>query len=431
MTCLPTRLSKRIVDAAEPADKDYVLWDDEIPGFGLRVYASGKKSYVIQYRAQGRSRRYSIGLHGPITPEEARRHAKIHLGSVANGANPAEEKATINRDPTISEVCDLYLKEGPVLRPRKKQSSWKADRGNIERHIRPLLGRRKLASLTKADVQRFQADVTVGKTATNEKTGFRGRAVVKGGRGVAGRSTAVLRAILNFAVERGLRKDNPAAKIQLNKVIHRERFLSAEELTRLGDALKAEDVKLESHPSVAAIKLLILTGCRKSEILTLQWRFIDWDRSLLRLPDSKTGAKVVPLGQPALSLLRTLPRIEDEPYVFPSPRQGRHLVGLQKVWERVREAADLPDARLHDLRHSFASMAIAGGFSLFMVGKVLGHKDTRTTEIYAHLGDDPIKAVANQTADALAQLLGRPSKAGHADAARPEQAGRVYREAAE
>jgi integrase len=410
MSRLLTRITKRVVDSAAPEAKDYVLWDNELPGFGLRVYASGKKSYLIQYRHNGQSRRFSLGLSGPLTPEEARKQAKIHLGKVADGANPAQEKAQSFLDPTINELCDLYLKEGPMLKPQKKASSWKTDRSGIERHIRPLLGRRKLASLSKVDIQRFQADVTVGKTATVEKTGFKGKAVVRGGYGIAGRVTAMLAAMLNFAVERGLRADNPAHKIQLNKTNKRERFLSNDELAKLGEVLRTEAKKELSKLSVAAILLLLFTGCRKSEILTLRWRFIDWDQSLLRLPDSKTGAKVVPLGQPALDLLRTLPRIENDPFVFPSPREGRHLVGLQKVWERVREAANLEGVRLHDLRHSFASMAVAGGASLYMVGKVLGHKDSRTTEIYAHIGADPLKVVANETANRLVGFLNATPK---------------------
>jgi len=405
LTRLLTRITKRVADAAKPNGRDYFLWDEELPGFGLRVFASGQRSYVVQYRKDGRSRRVAIGAHGALTPDEARTQAKILLGSVAKGENPAEERAVIRRDPTISEVCDLYPKEGPILRPRKKESSWKTDRANIERHIRPLLGRRKLRSLAKIDVQRFQADATAGKTALNQKTGFRGRAIVKGGPMVGARATALLRAILNFAVDRGLRPDNPARNIQLNKGQRRDRFLSGHELANLGAALVVEELKEEAKPSVAAIRLLMFTGCRKSEILTLQWRFVDWERNFLRLPDSKTGAKIVPVGQPAMDILKALPREEDEPYVFPSPRKGRHLVGLQKVWERVRETAQLPGVRLHDLRHSFASVAVGGGFSLFMVGKILGHKDSRTTEIYAHMADDPLKVVANQTASAIAELL--------------------------
>lgn len=417
MTRLLTRLTKRVVDAAKPDGRDYFLWDDELPGFGLRVFASGKRSYVVQYRKDGRSRRVSIGLHGALTPEDARTQAKGLLGDVAKGHNPAEERAVIRRDPTLYEVCDLYLKEGPILRPRKKASTWKTDRANIDRHIRPLLGRRKLRSLVKLDIQQFQADVTAGRTATDEKTGFRGRARVTGGPHVAARASALLRAILNFAMDRGLRTDNPARNLQLNKSTRRDRFLSADELASLGVALASEEVKDEAKPSVAAIRLLVFTGCRKSEILTMQWRFVDWERNLLRLPDSKTGAKVIPLGQPAIEVLKALPREDGEPYVFPSPRQGRHLVGLQKVWERVREVAGLQDVRLHDLRHSFASVAVGSGFSLFMVGKLLGHKDSRTTEIYAHMADDPLKVVADQTSSLIAELLKPKAPAAELQAA--------------
>ncbi|MEQ8508490.1 MAG: site-specific integrase [Rhodospirillaceae bacterium] len=404
------KLNKRIVDAAKPNGTEFFVWDEHLAGFGLRVFASGRKSYLVQYRINGRSRRVTLGKHGVLTPEEARIKARILLGGIADGDDPAEKKLVARNDPTLSEVCDLYLKDGPVMKPDKKQSSWQTDRSNINRHIKPLLGNRKLASLTKADVQRFQADVTLGKSATVQKTGNkRGKAIVRGGPGTAARATTVLCAALSFAVERGLRDTNPGRGVKLNKLQSRSRFLSTAELTALGDVLAEEEQKTEQVWAVAAIRLLTLTGCRKGEILSLKWSYVDLERGMLRLPDSKTGAKVVPVGQPVIDLLSALPRLAGSEYVLPSVTTDGPLVGLQKAWERIRVKAKLSDVRLHDLRHSFASVAVGAGNSLYIVGRILGHKDSRTTEIYAHLADDPVRATANETATHIAGLLGGPA----------------------
>jgi integrase len=283
-------------------------------------------------------------------------------------------------------------------------SSWAADGSNIERHVKPLLGRKTAKALTQADIAKFQADVAAGKSRADVKTKKRGRAIVEGGRGTAARSLAVLGAMLQFAVDRKLIPTNPAKGVQLLKGEKKERFLSEAEVARLSDTVAVMEREDRLSPgAAAAIRLLLLTGCRKSEILSLRWEWVDFERGCLRLPDSKTGPKVVPLAAAAMELLNGLPRASE--YVLPAGKGIGHYTGLQKDWERVRVRAGLHGLRLHDLRHSFASFAVADGHTLFMVGKVLGHKQARTTEGYAHLATDPLRAIADRTAARIAAAM--------------------------
>ncbi len=399
------RITKRAVDAAKPGERDTYLWDTALSGFGLKVTPTGGKVYLVQFRLggrKGRTRRVTIGRHGsPWTPESARNEAKRLLGEVGAGRDPAEERTRARRDLTIAELCDLYLAEGCTT---KKPSTLVGDRGRVERHIKPLLGRRKVTSISRPDVMRFLQDVASGKTVADIKTGRHGRAIVEGGKGTATRTVGLLGGIFTFAVERGLRPDNPVRGVRRFKDKKFERFLSPSEMAQLGDALSSPQQDGGNPFAVTAIRLLVLTGARKSEILTLKWDHVDTERGCLRLPDSKTGAKVIPLGAAALEALSEIPRVEGNPYVLPG-LEGRHFVGLQKTWERIRKRAGLEDVRLHDLRHSFASVAVAGGDSLFLVGKVLGHQQTSTTERYAHLADDPLKAVADKTAAHIAAAM--------------------------
>jgi integrase len=419
------KLTKRVVDAAIPGARQAILWDAEVKGFGLRVTPTGAKSYVLNYRLpDGRERRHTIGRHGsPWTCEDARAKAVELLRGLAAGVDPLEAKAQARTAVTVADLAELYLAEGPAERPSKKQSSWEQDRSKLKRHILPLLGRRAIKLLTAADVARFQADVAAGKTAADEKTGPRGRAIVRGGRTIAARATACLATMLQFAAGRGLLPANAAAGVKLLKGEKKERFLSDREVTALADALAVMEGEGAINPTMAAaVRLLMLTGCRKSEILELRWAWVDFDRRCLRLPDSKTGAKVVQLAAAAMEILCGLER--RSPYVLPASKGGGHLVGLQKAWEGLRvratelarqraaergepveRAPDLSGVRLHDLRHSFASFAVAGGATLFMVGKVLGHKQARTTEIYAHLHDDPLRAVTERTASKIADAI--------------------------
>lgn len=400
------RLTKRTVESVQASESDAYIWDTELTGFGVKVTPAGKRVYLVQYRfggRKGRTRRVTIGPHGHLTTEQARQEAKRILGEVAIGTDVAELKSEARSDLTVAELCDLYLAEGCAL---KRPSTVTTDRRNIERHIKPLLGRLKVAQVKRADVERFQRDVASGKSAVDERTGPRGRARVTGGKGTAARSVAVLGAIFTFAVARELRPDNPVRGVKLFKGERKERFLSAAELARLGDALVAAEQGGTTSPyAIAAIRLLLLTGARKSEILTLRWEHVDFERKWLRLPQSKTGAKVIPLGSPPLELLADLPRQDGNPYVICGDKPGQHFVGLTKAWERIRERAELGGLRIHDLRHSFASVAVAGGDSLYLIGKVLGHKQARTTEIYAHLADDPLRAVADRTAGQIAQAM--------------------------
>jgi integrase len=308
----------------------------------------------------------------------------------------------------MSELCDLYLAEGCTT---KKPSTLVSDRGRIERHIKPCLGRRRIRQVCRGDVERLLRDVADGKTATDEKTGFRGRAIVTGGKGTATKAVALLGAIFSFAVARGLCPDNPAKGVKTFKTRNAERFLSADELSRLGEALSGAEKEGANPYAIAAIRLLALTGARKSEILTLHWHpntaasgHVDFDHSCLHLMDSKTGSKRVPLGAPALELLAQLPRIESNPFVFPG-NAGGHYVDLQRVWNQIRQRAGLDDVRLHDLRHSYASTAVASGDSLYLVGKVLGHKQASTTQRYAHLSDDALHDVADRTSRQIAGAM--------------------------
>lgn len=412
---MPT-IGAALVAKIKPDGTDRFIWDDELAGFGLRVRASGSAMFVCQYKIGGRTRRITLGRTAVVKPEEARRQAKGILGDVARGLDPAETRDARKADITVAELCDLYLKEGSAgLKPSSKEAVKRA----FDCHVRTLLGRRKLAGLTVGDVDRMQADIAAGKTALNEKSAkARGRRIVKGGKGAASRAVAYFRMALAFAVRRGLRADNPASGLKLFATDHRERFLSPAELARLGEALTAAEQAGEHPRFVAAIRLLLLTGARKQEILRLRWSEVDLGGGVLRLDDSKTGRKVISLGAPAREILAGLMPAadadEEEPklpeFVLPALRGRGPLVGLQSAWERIRTKAKLDDVRVHDLRHAFASVAVAAGESLYLTGKLLGHSRPETSARYAHLGDDPLKAAADRVSQRVAAALAGPKK---------------------
>ncbi len=414
------KLTKRILDAAKPTASDYHIWDVSVRGFGARIYPFGAKTFVLQYRnSAGRTRKMKLGRYGILTVEQAREKAIKLSAIVVDGGDPSQDKKEYRQAQTVAELADLYLKDGFVEKPNKKSSSWITDRSNIERHIKPLLGSRLARGLTFSDVARFQSDVAAGKTAKDEKTGPRGRAIVTGGKGIASRALSVLSAMMTFGQSRGIVTGNPTKGVEPFRGQKKERFLTDAEVAVLGQTL----VEMDSDGSLpwvaaAAIKLLLLTGARRGEILALRWEEVDLDRGCLRLKTSKTGPKVIRLAAAARALLVGLPRCSA--WVLPAIKGSGHYVGLPKHWNAVRlranaitasrtdragrsmtEMLNFDDVRLHDLRHSFASFAVQSGGSLFLVGKVLGHKHGRTTERYAHTNDEPLLATAELAAQRI------------------------------
>ncbi len=407
---MKTKITKRVVDDAKVGERDCFLWDTELKGFGLKVTPAGNRIYVVQYRTGGRgspTRRFTIGKHGaPWTPDKARTEAKRILGSIADGNDPQSVKAAERSAMTVNELCALYLNDGCET---KKASTIATDKGRIKRHIKPLLGRKRVKDLTSNDIRRFMADVAKGKTAATIKTGEHGLARITGGKGTATRTVGLLGGILSFAVAEGVRSDNPARGVKRYPDKKGQRFLSVGEMAKLGEELNKSE---KTEPlAVPAIRLLILTGCRKTEILSLKWSEVDFEVGSLRLTDSKTGQKIVILGAPALQVLASLSRQEGSDYVFPAMKGDGHYVGLPKAWLRIRKRAGFENARIHDLRHSFASVGAGAGMGLQVVGKLLGHKDPKTTARYSHIADDPARAAADRIAGSIAAAMNSEAEA--------------------
>jgi integrase len=248
-------------------------------------------------------------------------------------------------------------------------------------------------------------DVADGRTRIDVRTGLRGRAIVDGGRGTATRTVGLLGGIFYFALARGMRTDNPVRGVRRFPDRKSERFLSPAELAKLGEALSELETEGTSPIAFAIIRLLAFTGARKSEITNLKWVELDLERACVRLGDSKSGQKVIPLGAPAVQILSSLERSGNMPFVFPSFSARRPFQGVDKVWRQVRLRAGFPEVRLHDLRHSYASMGLAAGDALPVIGALLGHSDVKTTARYAHLADDPVKAAADRISGSIAMAM--------------------------
>jgi len=407
-----TKLTKRVVDAAAVREKDYFIWDDELPGFGLRVFASGKRSYLIQYRAAGRTRRYTIGLHGIWTAETARQEAKVQLGRVAQGDNPSEERLLDHQALTVKELCAMYLKDldaGLILgkggRP-KKTTTIITDTGRIHRHITPLIGNRRVKDLTKTDITKVMKDIMAGKTAVSVKTKkLRGKAVVTGGAGTATRTIGLLGGIFTYAMEAGIITTNPAHGIRKPKDNVRDRRLTEAEYRILGEILRTAAANPKFTMTVDIIRQVAFTGSRRSEIISLTLREADIDGSCLRLTDSKEGASVRPIGLAVVEYLEERRKTATGSYVFPGQDEDNAFGSFPNHWKQIFRDSRLSDVTPHVLRHSFASIANDLGFTEVTIAALVGHSKGTVTSKYIHTLDTALIMAADTISGYIQGLL--------------------------
>jgi integrase len=392
-----------------------IIWDAAVTGFAARRQQSSAISYLAYYRtAEGRQRWHTIGRHGaPWTPESARKEARRILGQVAAGADPAGEKRAARKAKTITELCDLYLTDaetGRLLTRRKtakKPSTLATDRGRIERHIKPLLGRMTVPAVSREDVERFMHAVAEGETAARIKTGLHGLARVEGGKGTATRTVGLLGAIFTYAVRHRMRPDNPVHGVMRFADGRRERRLSDEQYGALGKALREAEAAGMWPAAIGAARFLTLTGWRNGEVLGLRWTEVDMARRTARLSDTKSGRSIRPLSHAACDVLQKLPRVPGD-RVFPASRGGPNTVlHFKKFWPRIAKAADLSaDVTPHVLRHSFASLAADLSYSEPTIGALVGHKGQTITSRYVHSADAVLLAAADTVANRTAELMG-------------------------
>ena len=403
------KISLRDIRVLQPGQ---TIWDGSASGLAARRQASPVVSYILMYRTMdGRKRTYTIGKHGsPWMPETARRQARRILREVVKGADPMADKLAEREAITVAELCRQYLADveaGRLLTRRKiakTESTLISDRGRIARHIVPLLGRMPVKVVRRDDVERFMHDVAAGKTAGREKTKPRGLSIVRGGRGVAGRTVGLLGAIFTYAVRQGHRIDNPAHGVVKFAEGRRQRRLTNDEYLMLGMALSKSRQEKVWQPAIDATWLMIVTGWRRGEVLGLRWSEIDLPRRTARLTDTKTGASLRPLSELACMAIQSQPMIGD--VVFASRSGEMPIVGYRKMWLRIAKLGDLPaDITPHVLRHSFASLAADLSYNEPTIASLLGHKTHSITSRYMHSADTVLLAAADAVANATMKLM--------------------------
>ena len=385
------RLTKRLIDSLAPRAKDYMVWDDEIPGFAVKVTARGRKAYFLKYRTADRTQRKpSIGVHGKLTVDVAREIARKWSAEVAAGRDPSASRMEKRDAPTFADLAEVYLSEHAY--PYKAPSAAKEDARMLRVNLLPLWSSKRVEAVTLRDVSRMHAEIRsrIGLYSAN-------------------RHLALVGKMFSLAVKSGDRTDNPARGVKMYREAKRDRWLRPDEIRRMFESLAHEPDSVVR----AALTFILLTGARKTEALAAKWQDIDFDAALWRIPKTKAQVpQTLPLSTLALSVLQSLPRVAGNPHVFPGKAAGRNLVNLSKPWLRVRERAGLADVRVHDLRRSLGSLMVQGGATLYVTQRALRHADSRTTaDVYAHLGDDPTRSAFEAVGKKVAALMA-PVEAG-------------------
>lgn len=384
------KLTKQLIDSLKPSTKDVLVFDTDIKGFLCKTTTKGRKVYMLYYRTRdGKQHKPSIGVHGSITCEQARQIAKEWSALIVQGKDPVQNRKDIKTSLSVTELSELYLNN--YAYDHKKDGSVKTDKVHLKNHILPKLGLLKLSHITKKHIGEFHSSLRSLPTTAN-------------------RCLALLSKMFSLAEQWQLREDASTLCKHIKKYVEnkRERFLTAEEIEKLSQVLKEVSInRTEPATSITAIRLLLLTGCRLSEILTLKWEYIDLYQHRINFPDSKTGKKTIYLSPFAIEVLTGIEKKLENPYVIYGAVEGRHLVNLRKAWCRIRARAGLDDVRIHDLRHSFASVGAASGLSLPIIGALLGHTQAQTTSRYTHLIGQPLKEATNLIGEKMKSIVGK------------------------
>jgi integrase len=415
------RLTLRSIETAECRAAEYVLWDHDLSCFGVRVRPGGAKTFIVRTRiGKGRFARKvtaTLGKAGVMTVEQARRQARAVIAGAAQGKEP-ETRSLKEAVTTVADLCALWQQKaatrsrqrGKLAGRLRDPKNIAIDIGRIEAHILPILGKAPLRDVNAGLIARFRDAVARGDTAQVTRTKPRGVRRVRGGEGTASRTLRLLSSVLSFGVREGLLQTNPALGVEKTPDRSLERFLSAAEMRRLGEALSAFECEHAPRAGLAIIRMLALSGARKGEIESLRWSEVDLNTGFLRLSTSKTGAKLIPITGPMRAVLEERAQCGAQGWVFASDDADTHFQGTPKLWLKVRKRAGLEDVRLHDLRHSAASFGLAGGLGLEVIGKLLGHADIKTTRRYAHLSEGYVRAAAESMAEDIAALLSSTSR---------------------